>query len=199
MVARDLPACPVHNGCGDVMRGLLPPPNIHRICTFGRLGACQNRTVPLVLVGVLFAMMLLSLPATWVPAGRVLAIDPSRLLRNPCRSTSNRTTEHDHCLLPHSPESPRAWLLLPGERHSKALRKRHIVGPRFSRWYAHGPTARRLLRGGRRSAFGAATDCGERRRRMPHKGFYRETSFGLLDSVGCICAVVDLRRRQLPD
>jgi len=45
------------------MRGLLPPPNIHRICTFGRLGACQNRTVPLVLVGVLFAMMLLSLPA----------------------------------------------------------------------------------------------------------------------------------------
>jgi hypothetical protein len=143
MVARDLPACPVHNGCGDVMRGLLPPPNIHRICTFGRLGACQNRTVPLVLVGVLFAMMLLSLPATWVPAGRVLAIDPSRLLRNPCRSTSNRTTEHDHCLLPHSPESPRAWLLLPGERHCKPLRKRRIVGPSFSRWYGtwtNGPT-----------------------------------------------------------
>src|ERR1035438_10660827 len=99
MVARDLPACPVHNGCGDVMRGLLPPPNIHRICTFGRLGACQNRTVPLVLVGVLFAMMLLSLPATWVPAGRVLAIDPSRLLRSEEHTSELQSLRHLVCRL----------------------------------------------------------------------------------------------------
>jgi ABC-type lipoprotein release transport system permease subunit len=36
---------------------------------------------PLVLVGVLFAMMLLGLLATWIPARRALDIDPARLLR----------------------------------------------------------------------------------------------------------------------
>jgi ABC-type antimicrobial peptide transport system permease subunit len=36
---------------------------------------------PLVLVGVLFAMTLLGLLATWIPARRALEIDPARLLR----------------------------------------------------------------------------------------------------------------------
>jgi ABC-type antimicrobial peptide transport system permease subunit len=36
---------------------------------------------PVVLAGVLFAMTLLGLVATWIPARRALAIDPARLLR----------------------------------------------------------------------------------------------------------------------
>jgi ABC-type antimicrobial peptide transport system permease subunit len=36
---------------------------------------------PLVLAGVLIAMLLLGLLATWIPAQRALAIDPATLLR----------------------------------------------------------------------------------------------------------------------
>jgi ABC-type lipoprotein release transport system permease subunit len=36
---------------------------------------------PLVLAGVVLAMLLLGLAATWVPAQRALALDPSTLLR----------------------------------------------------------------------------------------------------------------------
>jgi ABC-type antimicrobial peptide transport system permease subunit len=36
---------------------------------------------PLVLAGVVVAMLLLGLSATWIPAQRALAIDPLRLLR----------------------------------------------------------------------------------------------------------------------
>jgi ABC-type antimicrobial peptide transport system permease subunit len=36
---------------------------------------------PLVLAGVVLAMSLLGLLATWIPAQRALSIDPSRLLR----------------------------------------------------------------------------------------------------------------------
>jgi ABC-type antimicrobial peptide transport system permease subunit len=36
---------------------------------------------PLVLAGVVLAMLLLGLVATWIPAQRVLSIDPGRLLR----------------------------------------------------------------------------------------------------------------------
>jgi len=36
---------------------------------------------PLVLAGVVLAMLLLGLVATWIPAQRALSIDPGRLLR----------------------------------------------------------------------------------------------------------------------
>jgi ABC-type antimicrobial peptide transport system permease subunit len=36
---------------------------------------------PLVLAGVVFAMLLLGLVATWIPAQRALSVDPGRLLR----------------------------------------------------------------------------------------------------------------------
>jgi ABC-type antimicrobial peptide transport system permease subunit len=36
---------------------------------------------PLVLAGVISAMMLIGMLATWIPARRALAIDPARLLR----------------------------------------------------------------------------------------------------------------------
>ena len=36
---------------------------------------------PLVLAGVVFAMLLLGLLATWIPAQRALSLDPSTLLR----------------------------------------------------------------------------------------------------------------------
>jgi ABC-type antimicrobial peptide transport system permease subunit len=36
---------------------------------------------PLVLAGVVFAMLLLGLLATWIPARRALSLDPLKLLR----------------------------------------------------------------------------------------------------------------------
>ena len=64
---------------GARARGALPPSSASRVLAFIVYSATPRD--PLVLAGVVLAMALLGLLATWIPAQRALSIDPAILLR----------------------------------------------------------------------------------------------------------------------
>jgi ABC-type antimicrobial peptide transport system permease subunit len=80
----------------QVLRAILGRPLLLLVCgsilglgagllasrVIARLGSLASPTDPLVMFSVCLAMILIGVVATWIPARRMLAIDPARLLRD---------------------------------------------------------------------------------------------------------------------